>query len=126
MHAIEYVMMRELIETLGRNHQVLRTYVTDPIDRASFDQLAKLTIHRANGTVNLYEEEPFRERPAIGAMYGACDAGLRLLHVIGQIAVCDLNRRRISWAVRDLRALISQLFEWLIVPTGEPVIELEG
>ena len=126
MHVTDSLLMRELIERLERNHQVLRTYLTEPIERASFDQLAKLTIHRANGTVDLYEEEPFRERPAIGAMYAACDAGLRLLHVIDQIAVCDANRRRIGWATRDLRALISELFEWVIAPSGEPMLEIEA
>lgn len=126
MHVTDSTLMRELIETLERNHQVLRTYVADPIERASFDQLAKLTIHRANGTVDLYEEQPFRERPAIGAMYAACDAGLRLLHLIDQVPVCDVNRRRIGWATRDLRALISELFEWVIAPSGEPVLEVEG
>ncbi len=120
------MLMRELIETLGRNHQMLRSQLTDPIERASFDQLAKLTIHRANGTVDLYEEEPVRERAAIGAMYAACDAGLRLLHVIDQIGINDTNRRRLSWATRDLRALISELFEWVIAPAGEPVLEIEG
>ncbi len=126
MHVTDSLLMRELIETLERNHQVLRTYLTDPIERASFDQLAKLTIHRANGTVDLYEEAPFRERAAIGAMYAACDAALRLLHVIDQIAVCDANHRRIGWATRDLRALISELFEWVVAPSGEPVLEIEA
>jgi len=126
MHITAYMIMRELIEDLERNHQILRTYVIDPVQRERFDTLAKLTIHRAGGTVDLYEEEPFRERAAIGAMYAACDAGLRLLHAFEQVPPCEANQRRLGWAIRDLRSLISELFEWVIATHGEPVLEAEG
>jgi hypothetical protein len=122
MHATGIMIMRELVEGLERNHQLLRAYVTD---RAPFDALAKLTIHRATSTIDIYEEEPFRERPAIGAMYGACDAALRLLHAFEQIPACETNQQRLAWATRDLRSLISELFEYVIVPIGEPILSVE-
>ena len=125
MHITGYMIMRELVETLDRNHQILRTYVTDPTKRARFDALAKLTIHRASGTIDIYEEEPMPERPAIGAMYAACDAALRLLHAFEQVPSCETNQQRLAWATRDLRSLISELFEWVIAPVGEPILSVE-
>jgi hypothetical protein len=125
MHPTDVLILRELVEGLERNHQILRTYVTDPVERARFDALAKLTIHRATGTIDIYEEEPFRERPAIGAMYGACDAALRLLHAFEQVPPCETNQQRLTWAIRDLRSLVSELFEWVIAPVGEPILSVE-
>ncbi len=125
MHVTALINLRELVEVLERNHHHLRAYVTDPAERARFDGLAKLTIHRATSTIDIYEEEPVRERPAIGAMYGACDAALRLLHAIEQVPVRGAGRQRLAWATRDLRSLISGLFEWVIVPNGEPILSVE-
>lgn len=125
MHPTDVLILRELVEGLARNHLMLRPYVEDPLGRARFDALAKLTIHRATGTIDIYEEEPFRERPAIGAMYGACDAALRLLHAFEQVPACEANQQRLAWAIRDLRELISELFEWVIAPVGEPILSVE-
>ena len=125
MHATGIMIMREHVEGLERNHQLLRAYVADPAERARFDALAKLTIHRATSTIDIYDEEPFRERPAIGAMYGACDAALRLLHAFEQVPACETNQQRLAWAMRDLRALISELFEYVIAPIGEPILSVE-
>lgn len=125
MHVTAYLIMRELVETLERNHQFLRTYVIDAAERARFDALAKLTLHRASGTIDIYEEDPMPERPAIGAMYGACDAALRLLHAFEQVPACAANQQRLAWAERDLRRLISELFEWVIAPVGEPILSVE-
>lgn len=125
MHATAITIMRELVETLERNHQILRTYVTHQAERTRFDALARLTMHRATSTLDIYEDETFRERPAIGAMYGACDAALRLLHAFEQVPTCETNQQRLAWAMRDLRALISGLFEYVIVPNGEPILSVE-
>ena len=125
MHSIAYLTMRDLVDTLDRDHQFLRTYVTDAAERTRLDALAKLTRHRAIGTIDIYEEEPLRERSAIGAMYGACDAALRLLHAFEQIPACETIQDRLARAQHDLRTLISELFEWVIAPVGEPILSVE-
>lgn len=125
MHVTAFMIMRELIEKLEHNRQHLRASITDKAERDQFDHLAKLTIHRATGAVDIYEEEPFRERPAIGAMYAACDVALRLLHAFEQVPAREGEQQRLNWAMRDLRMLISELFEWVVVPGGEPMLEIE-
>jgi hypothetical protein len=116
MEITAFMLMRELIEMLERHLMILRSEVREGDDRDRFDRLARVTIQRATATVDLYEQEPFQERLAIGAMYAACEVGLELLHVIQQVSASARHQRRHGWAVRDLQSLISQLFEWVIAP----------
>lgn len=125
MHPTDVLILRELVAGLDRNHQFLRTFVTDPMERARLDGLAKLAVHRASGTIDLYEEDPMPERAAIGAMYAACDVALKVLQVFEQIPPEDANQPRLGWAIRDVRELISELFEWVIAPVGEPILSVE-
>jgi len=119
------MIMRELVAGLERNYKFLRAYVRHGSERERLDSLAKLAIHRATCTIDLYEEEPLPERAAIGAMYGACDVALKLLHALEQVPSCEANQQRLAWTLRDIRQLISELFEWVIAPVGEPILSVE-
>lgn len=125
MHPTDVLILRELVDGLARNHQLLRAFITEPGERERIDTLAKLAVHRAAHTIDLYEEDPLPERAAVGAMYAACDVALRLLHAYEQIQSCAENDPLRAWTIRDLRALISELFEWVIAPVGEPVLSVE-
>ncbi len=125
MHPTDVLILRELVAGLERNHQFLRAFVTDPVGRARLDALATLAVHRASSTIDLYEEDPMPERAAIGAMYAACDVALQLLHAFEQIPPEEANQPRLGWAIRDVRELISDLFEWVIAPVGEPILSVE-
>lgn len=118
--------MRELISELARNCLLLRDAVPEGAERTRFEQLAKITFHRATMAVDIYEEAPFRERPAIGAMYAACDVALQLVERFERIVATEASRERLAFAIRDLRTLIRELFEWVVVPNGEPLFEVEG
>lgn len=124
MHVTTFMILRELISVLERNHDQLRRWWSDDDERQRFDRLARLTIHRACAAVDLYEEDPLPERMAIGAMYAACDAGLRLLEVMAQVPAEGPDRKTRHRAIRDLRRLITELFDWVVVPNGEPVLEI--
>ena len=124
MHVTTFIILRDLISTLETNHATLREHVPELEARKRFDRLARLAIHRAHAAVDLYEEEPGRERMSIGAMYAACDVGLRLLDVMASVQVGDPLRRMHALAIRDLRRLITELFDWVVVPDGDPVLEI--
>lgn len=127
MHITTFMIMRELVSMLERNHKLLRTAWTDTAARDRFDRLARLTIHRSLATIELYEEDELRERLAIGAMYAACDAGLRLLELMAQMPDDEPERTRVQQlAIRDLRRLVTELFDWVVAPCGEPVLEIEN
>src|SRR4051812_14492020 len=119
-----FMILRELAGALERNHRLLRTTIEEPAEVARFDRLAQLTLHRARAAIDVFEEEPEQERPAIGAMYAACDAGLRLLEAMAQVPAEGAHKKIKHSAIRDLRRLVTELFDWVIVPNGEPVLEI--
>ncbi len=127
MHITTFMIMRELVSMLERNHKLMRAAWSDAAERERFDRLARLTIHRSLATIELYEEDDLRERMAIGAMYAACDVGLRLLELMVQMPGDEPELRRVQQlAIRDLRRLVTELFDWIVVPHGEPVLEIEN
>lgn len=127
MHITTFMIMRELVSMLERNHKLLRPAWTDAAERQRFDRFARLTIHRALAAIELYEEDELRERMAIGAMYAACDVGLRLLELMAQVPTEEPELKRVQQlAIRDLRRLVTELFDWIVVPYGEPVLEIEN
>ncbi len=121
MHPTDVVILRELVDGLARNHQLMRTFVVDAEERERLDEMAKLALHRATYTIDLYQEDPMPERAAVGAMYAACDVSLRLLHAYEQLVPCAGRET----ALRNLRELISEMFEAVIAPLGEPSLSLE-
>jgi hypothetical protein len=131
MHITTFMILRDLVSMLERNHALLRIAWTDASARERFDRLARLTIHRSRAAIELYEEEDLRERIAIGAMYAACDVGLRLLELMAQVPAPaladDPEMKRVQQlAIRDLRRLVTELFDWVVVPNGEPMLEIEN
>lgn len=78
------------------------------------------TIQHALATIALYEEEPMRERAAIGAMYQACEAGLATLALLGGLHARGELYRTLQETIRDLQTLISDLFEWLMPLAAPP------
>src|SRR3954470_16359629 len=88
-----FMILRELAGALERNHRLLRTTIEEPAEVARFDRLAQLTLHRARAAIDVFEDEPEQERPAIGAMYAACDAGLRLLEAMAQVPADGAHKK---------------------------------
>lgn len=111
------------IDALAGRHRELSSLVRDADQRARFDRLALLTIHRARGTLRAAEMPPVDERQAVGAMYAACEVGLRLLELIDRIA-WPARHDLVEITVRDLWQLVDVLFRYVIDSGGDPELEL--
>jgi hypothetical protein len=119
MSVSTFMDMRAHVRALEQRHRVLRTCCVDECQRLELDARVRRTAQHALATIALYEEEPMRERAAIGAMYQACEAGLATLAVLGSLRARGELYRTLQETIRDLQALISELFEWL-VPLAKP------
>lgn len=125
MHSTTIMIMRELIDSLDQVHHGLRRRWRDKAQLAEFDRAARLTIHRANATVTIYEEEPLRERDAIVAMYAACAVGLHFRDLVERTPNADGDHVAIERAVAKIERLLLELWSCVVGPCGEPVLEIE-
>ena len=120
MSTATFMDMRALVTALERRHRVLRMCCIDECERLELDARVNKTVQRALTTIALYEDEPLRERAAIGAMYEACEAGLATLALLGSLRAHGELQRTIGDAIRDLQTLVSDLFEWLMPLAAPP------
>ena len=120
MSFVSFIDMRTLITSLEQRHRVLRRYCVDECERLELDARVRDTVRRALATITLYEEDPVRERAAIGAMYEACESGLTVLAILGSLRPLGDAKRTLADAIRDLQTLISALFEWAVPIAATP------
>jgi hypothetical protein len=114
MTASTFIDMRALVTALEHRHRIVRSCCIDECERLELDARVRTTAQRALATIALYEEEPMRERAAIGAMYEACEAGLATLALLASLRPPGEQARVMHEMIEDLQTLISDLFEWLM------------
>ncbi len=120
MNSTTFMDMRALVSALEQKHRLLRACCLDECERLELDARVKRTVQHALATIALYEEEPMRERAAIGAMYQACEAGLATLALLGSLHARGEQYRTLQQTIHDLQTLISDLFEWLMPLAAPP------
>lgn len=119
MSVATFIDMRALVTALEQRHRVIRSCCIDDCERRELDARVRRTAQHALTTIALYEEEPMRERAAIGAMYQSCEAGLSTLALLGSLHARGELQRTLQDMIHDLQTLISHLFEWLM-PLAQP------
>ena len=112
--------MRPLVTALEQRHRLIRSCCIDECERLELDARVRKTAQRALATIALYEEEPVRERAAIGAMYEACEAGLATLALLASVRPPAEKAPVLREMIEDLQSLISDLFEWLMPLAARP------
>lgn len=120
MSVSTFIDMRALVTALEQRHRIIRSCCVDECERLELDARVRKTAQRALATIALYEEEPVRERAAIGAMYKACEAGLATLALLATLRPPAAKVRVLRDMIEDLQSLVSDLFEWLMPLAAPP------